>query len=196
MAYAREGAIVVKGNHDEAVAQRSPRYLNDAARDAIEWARGSLTQEEKDFLDALPLCVRERDLCLVHASAAIPERWEYVDSPSAALRSMQAAAAIHTFSGHVHDQLLFAQVGADTVTRFRPHHGSPVPVARHRRWLALVGSVGQPRDGNPAAGYALFDEARTSLTYFRIPYDHRGAAGKIRAAGLPESLAFRVQRGI
>lgn len=196
MRYAGDGAIVVKGNHDEAVEQRSSRYLNDAARDAIEWARKTLTRESKEFLAKLSPCVRDGDICLVHASAAGPQRWEYVDSASSALKSMQAAAATYTFSGHVHEQVLFAQVSADRVTRFRPIAGSPVPIAGHRKWLGLVGSVGQPRDGNPAAAYALFDPARAQLTYYRVAYDHLSAAKKIRAAGLPESLAFRVERGI
>ena len=196
MRYAAEGALVVKGNHDEAVEQRAARYLNDAARDAIDWARETLTREAKDFLARLSPCVRDGEVCLVHASAAGPERWEYVDSASSALRSMQAAAVTYTFSGHVHDQVLFAQVSADKATRYRPIPGSAVPVAGHRKWLGLVGSVGQPRDGNPAAAYAVFDAARARLTYYRVPYDHLAAAKKIRAAGLPESLAFRVERGI
>ena len=196
MRYARDGALVVKGNHDEAVEQGRSRYLNQAAREAIEWARQTLTRDEKEFLAQLPLWLREGNLCLVHAYAASPERWEYVDSTSAALKSMKAAAATYTFSGHVHDQVLFAQVSSGKAARYRPIPGSPVPVPTHRKWLGLVGSVGQPRDGNPAAAYALFDDALARLTYFRIPYDHLGAAKKIRAAGLSEALAFRVQKGI
>jgi diadenosine tetraphosphatase ApaH/serine/threonine PP2A family protein phosphatase len=79
---------------------------------------------------------------------------------------------------------------------FRPTAGTSIPVGAHRRWLAVVGSVGQPRDRNPAAGYALFDDARAEITFFRVPYDHAAAAAKIRAAGLPESLAYRVEMGI
>ena len=59
-----------------------------------------------------------------------------------------------------------------------------VPVGAHRRWLAIVGSAGQPRDGNPAAAYALFDPVRARLVFQRVPYDHRAAAARIRAAGL------------
>ena len=64
-----------------------------------------------------------------------------------------------------------------------------------RRWLAVVGSTGQPRDGNTAACYAMLDTDRATLTFFRVPYDWRAAADKIRAAGLPESLARRLERG-
>jgi diadenosine tetraphosphatase ApaH/serine/threonine PP2A family protein phosphatase len=79
---------------------------------------------------------------------------------------------------------------------FRPKPGVPIPVAANRRWLALVGSVGQPRDGNPAAAYATFDTDAKSITFHRVPYDNEAAARKVRAAGLPEALAYRLERGI
>ncbi len=195
MQHARDGALVVKGNHDEAVA-RGPSYMNEAAREAIEWARGSLSSGQKTFLEALPLCAREGDCCLVHASAHAPERWSYVDSAAAALLSVEAASTPYTFCGHVHEQVLFAEVGAGKMTRYAPIPGGVVPLGRQRRWLAVVGSVGQPRDGHPAAAYALFDPMRAQLTCFRVPYDYDAAAEKIRAAGLPHSLAYRVQRGV
>ena len=65
-----------------------------------------------------------------------------------------------------------------------------------RPWLAIVGSVGQPRDRNPAAAYAIFDAATRQMTFFRVAYDHVTAAARIRAAGLPEALAYRVESGI
>ena len=71
-----------------------------------------------------------------------------------------------------------------------------MPVPSHRRWHAIAGSVGQPRDGNPAAAYAIFDSVREEMTFFRVPYDHLAAARKIRAAGLPEALAQRIERGV
>jgi diadenosine tetraphosphatase ApaH/serine/threonine PP2A family protein phosphatase len=70
-----------------------------------------------------------------------------------------------------------------------------IPVPAHRRWLAIVGSAGQPRDGNTAAAYALLDGDRRTLTFYRVPYQWARAAAKIRAAGLPESLAHRLERG-
>ena len=79
---------------------------------------------------------------------------------------------------------------------FRPVSGVAIPVRRGRRWVALVGSVGQPRDRNPAAAYALFDAAREQITFFRVSYDARAAAKAIRESGLPASLAYRVEQGI
>jgi diadenosine tetraphosphatase ApaH/serine/threonine PP2A family protein phosphatase len=190
-----EGAIVVKGNHDEAI-EKTPRYMNDSVRSVIEWTRETLSAQSKAFLSSLPLCVREGEMCFVHASAAAPQRWDYVDSPAAAQRSVDAAQTTYTFSGHVHDQELYFEAAPRKMKTFRPVHGSPVPVGHHRRWLALVGSVGQPRDNNPAAAYALFDTEREQITFRRVPYDHHAAARKIEKAGLPVSIAYRVEKGI
>ncbi|HYM61598.1 MAG TPA: metallophosphoesterase family protein [Thermoanaerobaculia bacterium] len=193
--YAAEGAVVVKGNHDLAVERRR-REMNEVANDAIEWTRGVLSEEQKAFLAGLPFCVREESICFVHASAEDPEGWEYIESSAAAARSIEAATTTYTFSGHVHDQVLYFQTLTGKTAPFHPTSGSPVPVPSHRKWLATVGSVGQPRDRNLAAAYALFDSEREEMTFFRVPYDHIAAARKIRRAGLPESLAQRIEEGI
>lgn len=193
--YAADGAVVIKGNHDEAV-EESSGYFNDASRAAIEWARETLTDEQRRFLADLPLVVRQGDTCYVHASAASPERWDYVDSPSAARRCADAAQVAYTFCGHVHDQVLYFEGAQRRMKEFRPVAGTPIPVRGHRRWVTIVGSVGQPRDRNPAAAYALFDPARRQVTFCRVAYDAGAAADKIRKAGLPGSLAIRVELGI
>ena len=77
-----------------------------------------------------------------------------------------------------------------------PADGKPIPLLGQRRWLAVLGAVGQPRDNNPAACYGLFDAERNRLTYVRVPYDVELAARKIRKAGLPEFLAARLTMGI
>jgi diadenosine tetraphosphatase ApaH/serine/threonine PP2A family protein phosphatase len=193
--YAADGAVVLKGNHDEAVDGGS-NYFNEAARAAIEWARETLTEEQKRFLAALPLVVRQGETCYVHASAEAPERWNYVDSPSAARRCADAAQLAYTFCGHVHDQTLYVEGARRRMKEFRPVAGTPIPVQGHRRWVTIVGSVGQPRDRNPAAAYALFDLTRRAITFCRVAYDAAAAADKIRNAGLPASLAIRVELGI
>ena len=194
MGYAADGAVLVKGNHEEAVAA-SAAYMNDAVRESIALAREQLSAEQKAFLAALPLTARQSNMFFVHASAAAPARWSYVDSGAAALKSLRAADSPYTFSGHVHDQTLFAEVDARAAAH-RPVPANPIAVGAHRRWLALVGSVGQPRDGLPAAAYAMFDDAARRITYFRVPYDHHAAAAKIRQAGLSAALAHRVERGV
>jgi diadenosine tetraphosphatase ApaH/serine/threonine PP2A family protein phosphatase len=193
--YAGEGAVVLKGNHDHAM-EKGAGYFNEAAQASLEWARAALTATQKSILAALPLVLREGEVCYVHASAASPERWDYIDSPSAARRCADAAQVPYTFCGHVHDQALYFEGAHGRMKEFRPVAGTPIPVRGHRHWVAIVGSVGQPRDRNPAAAYTLFDLARREVTFYRVAYDAGAAADKIRKAGLPGSLAVRVESGI
>lgn len=194
-----DGAIVVKGNHDEAVeVEPKTRDLNDLAYAAIAWTRAALSPAQRRFLAELPLLVTTDDVCFVHSSASNPERWTYVEDGAAARTSLDAAGTSYVFSGHVHDQALyFKNPAKKKMSSFVPTPGSAAPVPPRRGWLAIVGSVGQPRDGNPAAAYALFDDADASpsLTFFRIPYDHLETARRMRAVGLPEPLAERIERG-
>jgi diadenosine tetraphosphatase ApaH/serine/threonine PP2A family protein phosphatase len=99
------------------------------------------------------------------------------------------------FTGHVHEQRLFYQGAVGKLMAFEPTPGVAVPVRAHREWLATVGSVGQPRDGDPRAMYALYDANNAQLTFLRVPYDHEAAAAAIRRAGLPEANAARLAKG-
>jgi diadenosine tetraphosphatase ApaH/serine/threonine PP2A family protein phosphatase len=194
--YAAGGAVVVKGNHDQAIETNRLGTLNDGAADVLEWTRRVLTPQQREFLAGLPLTVRDGEMCFVHASADSPAAWPYVDTSQAARESIVASGATYTFSGHVHEQVLYFRTLAGKTAPFRPTSGSAVPVPPHRYWLALVGSVGQPRDGNPAAGFAIFDDASESVTFYRVPYDHVTAADKIRRVGLPAWVAHRIEQGV
>jgi hypothetical protein len=93
----------------------------------------------------------------------------------------------------MHEQKLYFQNADGKMSPFRPLPGISIPVRRHRRWLAVVGSTGQPSGDSSAAAYTLFDRVREQITFFRVPYDNFGAAARIRDAGLPESLAYRLE---
>jgi diadenosine tetraphosphatase ApaH/serine/threonine PP2A family protein phosphatase len=189
------GAVVVKGNHDAAAAGDSADWMNPPAATAIRWTRTQLTADQTAFLANLPLLVREEDRLFVHGSAASPQRWGYVYDSLAAAASMDATDAAYVFCGHVHEAALYYQGSDRRPQRFEPVPGMPIPVGRHRRWLSIVGACGQPRDGHSAAGYALFDTELAMLTYHRVPYDYEAAARKVRAAGLPEEFARRLETG-
>jgi len=190
-----DGAIAVMGNHDAAALGRRDDALTGSALSAVEWTRAQLGDAHRAFLSSLPLTVERDNALYVHASAAAPEQWIYITGAREAGESMAAATGTYVFSGHVHEQKLYYTGASGRPMAFEPVAGTPIPVARHHRWLAIVGSAGQPRDGNTAACYALFDTERERLTFFRIPYDHASAVRKIRAAGLPERLALRLERG-
>ncbi|HEY6099944.1 MAG TPA: metallophosphoesterase family protein [Anaeromyxobacter sp.] len=190
------GALAVRGNHDDATVAGDVDSMHHAAGEAIAWTRHRLSPGQRAFLAGLPLVVREDRLFLVHASPEEPEEWIYVTDPVRASFALEAAApATWVFCGHVHEPVLYTQGAAARPVPFRPVPGVAIPVPPRRRWLAVVGSAGQPRDRNTAACYAMLDTDRATLTFHRVPYDCRVAAEKVRAAGLPESLALRLERG-
>jgi diadenosine tetraphosphatase ApaH/serine/threonine PP2A family protein phosphatase len=195
MQAAAAGAVAVRGNHDDALV-RSASYFNYDAQAALEWARQTLTIDQQYFLAHLPLIADEGPLCFVHASADHPDRWSYIDGVSAAERCLAATDARFVFCGHVHNQQLYFEKQPGRMSAFEPRPGTAIPVPASRRWLAIVGSVGQPRNGRTAAQYALYDSDRREITFHRVPYDAAAAAARIRAAGLPEGLAYRVEAGI
>ena len=112
-----------------------------------------------------------------------------------AKRHFKASAARIGFCGHTHRPALYSLSAAAKVTPFTPNSAEPIVLSSQRRWLATMGAVGQPRDGNPAAAYGLMDLTSNTLRFVRVPYDIHLAAEKIRNAGLPEALAARLYRG-
>ena len=189
-----DGGMIVMGNHDSAVGTPS-ESMNAAAQAAIEWTRGRLSAPQRRFLAELPMTRQEDDRLYVHSEASHPARWRYVSGTSDAARSIEATAAHVTFCGHIHMPALYSMSSAAKMTNFIPTSDLPVQLLGGRRWLAVLGSVGQPRDGNPAAAFAMFDTTSREITYCRVPYDVEAAAERIRANGLPHWLADRLLVG-
>ena len=194
MDHVERGAIALLGNHDDAISAARVQ-MNEVALAAIEWTRTRLDARQREFLSRLPLTMEEADRLYVHASAQTPAAWHYVTDVHEARQSFDATARRATFCGHVHVPELYHLSAAGKIGAFTPVAGVGIPLLRRRRWLAVIGAVGQPRDGEPAACYAVLDEERRTLTYVRVPYDVAGAGAKIRAAGLPSILAVRLEQG-
>jgi len=186
-----QGALAVRGNHDNAVRTPS-ETMNAEAQAAIEWTRGRLSTLERNFLAALPLTHQADDRLYVHSEASQPGKWHYVRSTADAGRSLIATDAHITFCGHIHRPALYSMSVTGKMTQFTPVSSVAVQLLPGRRWLAVLGSVGQPRDGDPAAAFAMFDTDSRELTYCRIPYDIDAAAKRIRENGLPPLLADRL----
>ena len=197
MLLTEEGAIVLKGNHDE-MAVTPPTVTKTIGDSTASWTHQQLSTHQRAWIAALPLTHHMDSVMLVHASVDAPELWRYVYDQRSATESLNAASALpdvrYVFGGHVHLQSLYYR-GTDGLMKFTPQAGVAVPVPKHRQWLSTVGSVGQPRDGNPQAMYALLDTERQQLTFHRVPYDHYAAASAIRRAGLPEFFAQRLEEG-
>jgi diadenosine tetraphosphatase ApaH/serine/threonine PP2A family protein phosphatase len=188
------GALAVLGNHDQAVNTPTMSF-NAQAQAAIEWTRGRLGAEQRRFLEQLPLALQEDDRLYVHSEASDPADWRYVQNVSDAARCLMATASVVTFCGHIHSPALYSISAAAKMTSLVPTSGAPVPLLPGRRWLAVLGSVGQPRDGNPAASFVMLDTVAKEITYCRVPYDVEMAARRIRENGLPPWLADRLLIG-
>jgi len=184
------GAVALRGNHDAAIAVGTGG-MNSVAAEAIEWTTPRLDKAQREFLAQLPMTFEEEARLFVHASANAPERWEYITDVESASRSFLATRAQTTFCGHVHVPQLYHLSPTGKIAGFQPLQGVELPLLVHRRWLAVLGAVGQPRDHNPAACYGALDTERNVLTFVRVPYDIETAARKVRAAGLPEILSHR-----
>lgn len=198
-ALAGQGALIIKGNHD-AQAVTPPLQATNVGDSTANWTHAQLDSSQRQFLDNLPLVLEQGSALLVHASVDRPELWRYVTDERAAAASLDAVtspAVRHVFGGHVHFQTLYYRgAGTDAgLMKFMPTPGVAIPVPGHRYWLATVGSVGQPRDGNQQAMYAVFDTDLLQLSFHRVAYDHRGAAAAIRQAGLPTYFADRLELG-
>lgn len=194
MAQVERGAIALAGNHDMAIGHGSAG-MNQYAAAAIEWTRPQLNATHNAFLDRLPLTHEWANRLFVHASAHNPEKWEYVNDLHSASKSFIATRAQVTFCGHTHRPRLFHMSTTGKFASFDPVASVEIPLLTNRRWLAVIGAVGQPRDGNPAACYAMLDDETNALLYHRVPYDNQAAAQKVLAAGLPKILADRLIRG-
>ena len=203
---AADGALLIKGNHD-AGAVSPPPFARTVGDSTTAWTHAQLSIDQREFLHQLPMVMQHGSILLLHASADGPELWRYIYSGSAAAASLGAAATLpdvrHVFGGHVHHQTLYVGRGIGTgagridqdVSKLSPLPGVAVALPMDRHWLATIGSVGQPRDGDPRAMYATFDTETLAFTFHRVAYDHAAAADAIVQAGLPAWLAARLSLG-
>jgi len=190
-------SAMVAGNHEHgALGLLDLRWFNPWARAAAEWTGKQLDRGHRDYLGALSLLRTVEDATLVHASPRSPEEWDYLVSAEDGLQVFGDFTTRLCFVGHSHVP------GVWSVGSGGPDHagrlGAPeaqVSLDDGRRYLVNVGSVGQPRDRDPRACYAIWDREARSVTVRRVAYDLRAAAAKILAAGLPRPLAERLAHG-
>jgi diadenosine tetraphosphatase ApaH/serine/threonine PP2A family protein phosphatase len=195
MSYVARGAIAVQGNHDYSVTRPARPQMHPEAREVIEWTRSQLTPEQLGFLEQLPLTRETGNMLFVHASAHEPAKWEYVKGLEQAERSLRATACRIVFSGHVHAPALYRLADDGRIGGHKPGTAA-IALRPQHQYLVIPGAVGQPRDGNSAACYAIFDTDTRSLAYYRVPYDHGAAARRVIASGLPIVFAMRLVEGI
>lgn len=186
---------ILKGNHDWATSgDYSLKGWSDVARHGIAWSRFKLSAAQKQFLAALPLTLRTADCEYVHASLHKPDEWNYILTEADAAQHFGKQNTRISFCGHTHLPMVVEKHRGRLVSLAA--QSGRVKLNPSRRYLANVGSVGQPRDGYPEACYVLYQPLDFTLEFRRIPYDIGKTRRKILRARLPTFLADRLEQGV
>ncbi len=181
----RNCTAVVLGNHDEAALDPAgPHDFNPIAQKAIEWTAAQLTDESFSFLSSRTMIEKKENILLVHSSPHSPEAWDYIINAEEAADAIQYFEEMICFIGHTHVPGIFSVSGRSK------------SVSRTERQLVNVGSVGQPRDGNPMLSFGIFDSTAWKYELIRSEYNIQLAAEKILKAGLPQELGYRLMYGM
>jgi len=184
-------AISVKGNHDEYIASDVPLSgFNPIAARAVEWQRRQLMPAERQFLGELRLTAQVSGFSVVHATLDTPAGWTYVTDKYAAEASFSYQHTAVCFFGHTHIPLAFVRAG-----RVKGGLFQSLKAKMGSKYFINVGSVGQPRDGDPRAAYVVYDLAENDIELRRVEYRIDITQEKVRRAGLPERLAARLEIG-
>jgi len=177
--------VILLGNHDAAAVDLSiANSFTMNARLSALWTRQALLDKNREFLQSLPYTKERGEIFLTHGSPYNPDEWNYIITDFDARDAFQSFTHRICFVGHSHIPALFSESG-----------GSPNLTIRDR-YIINVGSIGQPRDGNPKLSFGLFDTEAWTYENIRADYDVFTAAEKINSAGLPPALAHRLMVGV
>jgi predicted phosphodiesterase len=193
------GTQTIRGNHDKAVTGLMVTDdFNPVAKAAVDWTRAQLKPEHQTWLAALPQGPLATDgIVLVHG--ALQDEDEYVFTPAQALEGLLDSTAAVTFFGHTHHQGGFSYQDSQLeVLQIRPRPSEPfaaLQIDPSRRYLLNPGSIGQPRDGDPRAAFAIADLDHRIVEFWRVPYDIAAVQERMRNAKLPEPLVQRIVVG-
>lgn len=187
----RLNCVCVKGNHDHYCSLDSElEGFHPYAADAVDWTRAQLSDEQQQFLADMKYVNRAGIFTIVHSTLDMPASWGYVFEELEAEASFNYQKTTVCFHGHTHVPLVFQKAGEVSGGTY-----NKLSIVMGKKYFVNVGSVGQPRDGDPRAAYCVFDVKKRQIELRRIPYDVAQAQKKVRKAGLPEKLAARLGTG-
>jgi diadenosine tetraphosphatase ApaH/serine/threonine PP2A family protein phosphatase len=185
--------LALAGNHDlAAVGRIGTEEFNSNAAAAVRWTSRQLGREQSTWLAALPSTITESEFSMAHGSLHDPV-WHYLYSPLDATLHFRHQSTTYGLVGHTHVPQVFFDAPLLPAQKLLTDGDSLV--FEGRRSVINPGSVGQPRDGDPRAAYALLDTEALRLDFHRVGYDIAATQAKIRASGLPEYLAARLSYG-
>ena len=183
--------VCVKGNHDHYCSlQNTIAGFHAHAADAVGWTRQQLSEEDRKFLNNLKMVEKVKNFTIVHSTLDMPEMWGYVFENLEAEASFNYQTTPVCFFGHTHVPLAFEkgpEISGGTYKRIKLKRGV--------KYFVNPGSIGQPRDGDPKASYAIYNSETREINLFRVSYDIAKTQRKNREAGLPEALALRLEVG-
>lgn len=186
-------SVVCAGNHDwAAVRLFSLEYFNSDARSAILWTRHLLSQGHQGFLESLKLTFKNEDLILVHGTLNNPHEFNYLSDAYIAEETFRLMDRNVCFVGHTHQPQIFSK---DQNERIYAHKEAAVTLSNANKYIVNVGSVGQPRDGDPHASYCIYDSKEREIQIKRVKYNAEAARKKIIEKGLPKFLGDRLIAG-
>ena len=183
---------VVRGNHDHYCSHdECVRDFSPLAANVVDWTRMQLSKDDVEFLRSLKLVRVVDGFTLVHSTLDMPEKWGYVFDELEAESNFNYQTTTVCFHGHTHQPVVFEKAG-----RVSRSNGPRAAITLGKKYFINVGSVGQPRDGDPRASYAVYEPASRAVELRRVKYDVATTQKKIRAANLPERLAARLALGV
>jgi predicted phosphodiesterase len=179
---------VVIGNHDHAaLGLTSTEYFNDFAKIATYWTTLNLTSESREYIASLHFTYKTKNYLLVHSTPSNPAIWHYILSENDANYEFGFFRQKLCFIGHSHFPIVFSLNGYSRSSQFK--------LEENNRYIINVGSVGQPRDGNPKACFCIYNNEKEEISYIRLDYDIERVKEKIVKARLPYFLADRLSKG-
>jgi predicted phosphodiesterase len=185
--------IILGGNHDYAVVGKTDlTYFNPHAYRACLWTRQELSEVNKDFLMTLPCEIEEDGIYWVHSSPFEPDQWHYVNSSKDGKINFDHFSARLCFLGHSHRPVILEQGPDGEIVDSVSSFWNLKPECRY---IINVGSLGQPRDGNPKPAFVIYDSDAATIELQRYEYDFESTQKKILDVGLPYPLADRLSLG-
>ena len=180
--------VVLMGNHDyAAIGLANIEYFNEYAKISTYWTQDILTEENLEYLKSLPFAFTNDRYHLVHASPKNPSNWDYVLSVNDARQQIREFDQNICFIGHSHVPVIFSDSDYYRKKNFL--------FTKDQKYLVNVGSIGQPRDGDPRTCFVLYDDEQNSVEYVRLDYEIQKSYNKIINVGLPVFLAERLLKG-
>ena len=186
-------SVILAGNHDHApIGLVDVTYFNSYAKQAVEWTTAQISQETRDFLESCPLIHEFERFTIVHSTPSNPSAWEYILSIDDAVENFPYIDNRCCFIGHSHVPVIISKSSNEQIQVQRLNK---IVFQEDAKYIVNVGSVGQPRDLDPRAAFATFDDETYQYELHRVRYDIGKVQRKILDRGLPPFLAERLALG-